>query len=297
MTTLRLLHVRELLRQPYPFYANTRQAWQLVMGISVFIGVFCLVFTPFNLSRLAADIRPLVGLGFGLVTFVATMLNMVFMPRLFPKLFQESNWRVWKELVWVCWMVLIIATLNYVYAQFFFEEHDPWEGYGVMLKYTAVIAILPAIGVIFYKQLYQYKQNLEEVAHLNELLKNKNEGELSHHVVLSSTNGNDHLKVDHREIAFIASAGNYVEIFYSELGQPRKMLIRNKISAIAEQLAGYPLLQRCHRTFIVNVKKVSYLEGNSQGYKLHLLDREEVIPVSRSFSGNIKKMIEAVFNE
>lgn len=296
MTTLRLFSFWELLRQPYPFYANSRQAWQLVVVISFFIGTFCLVFAPFSLQYLPGNIRPAVSLGFGAVTFLASTLNMVFMPRIFPTLFKESHWRVWKELVWICWMVLIIATLNYVYATFFFEGYDPWQGYLVMLKYTAVIAIMPAIGVIFYKQIYQYKKTLKEVEYLNDILKTKSSGELSDHVVLASSNGNEHLKIDHRDIFYIASAGNYVEVFYEENGQARKMLLRNKISAMVDQLARYPLLQRCHRTFIVNIKKVSYLEGNSQGYKLHLLDRKELIPVSRSFAGNIKKMIEAIFN-
>lgn len=293
---LSLTRVQGILRQPYPFYANTRQAWQLVVLISFFIGLFCLIFTPFDLNFLPVGIKSAVALGFGVVTFLASTLNMVMMPRIFPKLFKESQWTVWKELIWVCWMVLFIATLNYVYAQFFFDARDPWLGYLETLKYTAVIAVMPALGVIFYKQIYQYRQNLKEVAYLNDILTSNQAGDLSDRVVLSSSNGNDHLKIDHRDIAFIASAGNYVEIFYREAGQDKKMLIRNKISAMVEQLAGYPLLQRCHRTFIVNIKEVSYLEGNSQGYKLHLLNREDIIPVSRSFSGNIKKMIEVVFN-
>jgi len=297
MTTLRLHGFWALLQQPYPFYANSRQAWQLVVVISFFIGTFCLVFTPFDIQYLAPGIKPAVALGFGAVTLLACTLNMVMMPRIFPQLFKEAHWRVWKELVWVCWMVVVIATLNYVYAQFFFEARDPLEGYWVMLKYTAVIAIMPAVGVIFFKQIYQYKQNLKEVAYLNDILKGSSAGELSNLVVLSSTNANEYLKIDHRDIAYIASAGNYVEIFYEEAGEESKMLLRNKISAMADQLAGYPILQRCHRTFIVNIKRVSYLEGNSQGYKLHLLQRKELIPVSRSFAGNIKKMIEALFND
>ena len=295
MTTSRLNTVQGFLQQPYPFYANSRQAWQLVASISIFIGVFCLIFTPFSLQELPAEIRSLVGLGFGLVTFLATAFNMVVMPRILPGLFKEARWLVWKELVWICWMVLVITTLNFLYAGFFFEGYDPWQGYMVMLQYTAVIAIMPAIGVILFKQIYQYKKHLKEVDYLNDILKTSSSGELSDVVILSSANGNEHLKIDHRDIAFITSAGNYVEIFYTEAGQETKMLIRNKISAMADQLAGYPLLQRCHRTFIVNIKMVSYLEGNSQGYKLHLLNRKELIPVSRSYAGNIRKMIESVF--
>ena len=296
MTSLSISGVRNFLGQPYPFYANTRQAWQLVVVISFFIGAFCMIFQPYTLSELPVNIKNLVALGFGGVTFLACTLNMVFMPRVFPGLLAESHWTVWKEALWVFWMVFTIATLNYVYAQIFFGFTHEWEVFVAVQKFTFIIAVMPAIGVIFYKQVYHYKQNLKEVEHLNKILRDRASGELPDVVMLSSSNGQDKIRIDHRDICFIASAGNYVEVFYQESGAEKKILLRNKISTLAEQLAGYPILQRCHRTYMVNIKMVSYLEGNSQGYKLHLLNRKEIIPVSRSFSGNIKKMIETLFD-
>ncbi len=289
--------VKEFFFQPYPFYANSKQALQLVIFISIFIGFFCLAFKPYGMDQLPMKIQNAVSFGFGIVTLMASLLNMVVMPYVFPRLLSEERWKVYKEVIWVVWMLFFITTLNYLYAHYFFDFAPDWVTFLGVMKYTFIIGIMPALGVIFYKQIYQYKVNLKEVEHLNEILNRSTLKEWDEFVVLTSTNKGEHIKLDHRTISCIAAAGNYVEVFYTEGDQEKKTLLRNKISEIEEQVRQYPILQRCHRTYIVNIKKVSYLEGNSQGYKLHLLTTTKIVPVARSYSGNIKKMIEAVFDD
>ncbi len=289
--------IGHFLNQPYPFYANTRQAWQLVIVISIFISAFCFIFKPFGIYAQPRNIRDYVALGFGGVTFLSSAFNMVLLPIIFPKLFADAEWKVYKELIWVGWMIFSIATLNYFYSGFFYEFDFEWVTFWRVQLLTFIIAVGPGIGVIFFKQIYLYKRNLQEVDHLNQILKSSSLKEWDEFVVLTSTNKGEQIKLDHRYISCIEAAGNYIEIFYTEGETEKKTLLRNKISNIEEQVSRFPILQRCHRTYIVNIKKVSYLEGNSQGYKLHLLGTTKIVPVARSYSGNIKKMIEAVFDD
>ena len=289
--------VKEFLIQPYPFYANTNQAWRLVGFISFFIGAFCVIFKPFGMEVLSGVVGNSLAAGFGLVTFLASVFNMVLLPKLIPQVLSEAHWKVYKELLWVFWMIFFIATLNYVYSLLFFDFPHSWMSFLNVQWFTFLVAVLPGIGVVFYKQIHLYKKNLDEVAHLNHILGKSNLKDWTDHVVLTSSSKGEQIKLDHRDISYIEAAGNYVEVFYQDNGSEQKALLRNKISEIEGQLTQYPILQRCHRTYIVNIKKVSYLEGNSQGYKLHLLTTTKIVPVARSYSGNIKKMIEAVFDD
>lgn len=53
-----------------------------------------------------------------------------------------------------------------------------------------------------------------------------------------------------------------------------------------------PFIIRCHRAFLVNIRMVVKVDGNSQGYKLNLEGCEEEVPVSRAYAKEVKALIE-----
>ena len=53
-----------------------------------------------------------------------------------------------------------------------------------------------------------------------------------------------------------------------------------------------PFYIRCHRAFLVNIRMVVKVDGNSQGYKLNLEGCEEEVPVSRAYAKEVKALIE-----
>jgi DNA-binding LytR/AlgR family response regulator len=60
-----------------------------------------------------------------------------------------------------------------------------------------------------------------------------------------------------------------------------RVIIRNSIREIEQQLAGITYFMRTHRAFIVNLGKVISKNGNSLGYQLKLEGSNHTIPVSR----------------
>jgi DNA-binding LytR/AlgR family response regulator len=69
-------------------------------------------------------------------------------------------------------------------------------------------------------------------------------------------------------------------------------LIRNTISAIEEQLkTHHPLIFRCHRGYMVNIRKILSVSGNAQGFKLFLEGVTETIPVSRSYVPEFREIV------
>lgn len=75
--------------------------------------------------------------------------------------------------------------------------------------------------------------------------------------------------------------GNYVVFYLDDEGKTRKIIIRNSITSIEEQLSRIQFLVRTHRAFIINVKKISSKKGNTLGYQLKLSGIDTEIPVSR----------------
>ena len=80
---------------------------------------------------------------------------------------------------------------------------------------------------------------------------------------------------------YAESDGNYVVFYLNEESEIRKRTIRNSISQVEQQLTGQPHFFRTHRSFIVNLDKVTGKTGNTSGYRLNLEGLSTEIPVSR----------------
>lgn len=92
------------------------------------------------------------------------------------------------------------------------------------------------------------------------------------------------------ELVYLESDGNYVNFFLLRENKIKKYVIRNSINNIEQQLSGIQYFSRTHRAFIVNMKKIITLKGNSLGYRLKLIGIDEEIPVSRNQSKHFKQI-------
>jgi hypothetical protein len=92
------------------------------------------------------------------------------------------------------------------------------------------------------------------------------------------------------QLIYVESESNYVNFYMSNNDKIQKKVIRNSISEIEKQLTGIPYLVRTHRAFIVNLKKIKSLKGNSLGYRIRLSGIDEEIPVSRNQASNFKNL-------
>src|SRR5215471_9595112 len=81
------------------------------------------------------------------------------------------------------------------------------------------------------------------------------------------------------------------KIIHLDKGTTQQKVIRNSLKNLEDQLSKYPGIYRCHRTCLVNLQKVIHASGNAQGIKLHLNGTNELIPVSRSLTQEIKQKI------
>ncbi len=283
----------KFLNYPYPFYENTRQGFGICLGIGVFIASFCYFFQPFGLDKIST----LGQLGYGLVSFLVCYFYIVILPLIFSKSLQTKGWKIYKEILWICTIVISLSAANYYYSGLFFSmPSNSIQIFLYVLLYTALVALIPAVAIILYKQLFVYKKIISDTQKITSKLALKKLvhdelGKTKDQIILSSENNNDLLKLNIKEFNFLTSAGNYVEVFFVNGNGPQKKLIRNNISKIEKQLNGFNSIIRCHRSHIINSNNVKKATGNLQGYKLQFEDFEDVIPVSRSYTKKLKSSI------
>ncbi|PCE64228.1 LytTR family DNA-binding domain-containing protein [Sediminicola luteus] len=96
------------------------------------------------------------------------------------------------------------------------------------------------------------------------------------------------LQILPKNLLYIKSDNQYIEIYYLEEGQLRTALIRNRLKIVLEALRDYPIKQ-CHRSYAVNLLNVHQLK-KSEGKTYIYINTQPVqqIPVSKSFTDQIQ---------
>ena len=120
--------------------------------------------------------------------------------------------------------------------------------------------------------------------------KDSNQPKYETETILLTGDTKESLEVSPLLILLIEAAGNYVYVYYKETKQTRK-IIRTTFSNMEKQLAKYPFLIKCHRTYMVNLNYITNLNKDSQGYHLILEGTSKEIPVSRTYLKEIKRIL------
>ena len=282
-----------LLNVPYPFYENTKQGLKICLSIGLFIAAFCVFFQPFGLNKVSTSGQ----FGYGLVSFAVCCFYIVLLPQIFNNHLKNEGWKVYKEILWVILITTSLGIANYFYSGYVFNA-----GYGfdlrsflIVMLYTSLIAIIPAITIILYKQLFVYKKVIKEVEKIDAEIVSRNglgkPSKQQNKVVIHSKSKNERIELNPNDILFLMSSGNYIEVYYLKNNELQKRLVRNNISKLDRQMQSIESLVRCHRSYIINLDKIIHVNGNLQGYQLQFNHIDWTIPVSRSYTKSIKTRI------
>ncbi len=278
------LYNLKILDHKYPIELYS---WTKSLGISAFIILFLLTFLPFGLKEIQGSSRTWIIFGYGLITFFALIFNQLLIPRVFPKIFAEETWSIRKQILWLIWNVIFIATMNFYYSTNVLSTSIHGTLFTRFLAYTFVISLFPITvsTILSYNRLLRknvknisvHNQNLLEKVSIDASIKSRKE------LNLFSSNKKDMFSVDESSIVYIESSANYVSIYILEDDILKKHTLRNTLKNIEKQLANHPYIMKTHKAFIVNLHHVINVNGNAQGYKLTLNYVSDKIPVSRTY--------------
>jgi hypothetical protein len=105
---------------------------------------------------------------------------------------------------------------------------------------------------------------------------------------LMDNNGNLKLSVKLDNLYYIKAEDNYINVFYQRSGTIASYMLRCKMQTIADNCVDSSSLMRCHRSYIVNIKKVSVLHNETDGFVIDF-EREglDSVPVSKTYSAKV----------
>ena len=278
-----------VLSNSYPVNHSLKFQLKLAGSFALFVFLFLIIFQPFQISFLEESIT-VVAAGFALITFVTMLVLNGIVPLFFYRYFDETNWTVTRELLYTLLNIWLIGILNFLYYNFFFTNSFTWSSLWWFQFSTVVIGIFPVAFIVYYKERNSRLKYIGEADSLSQVLKTELQREVKTKdtVILPSQNQNENIKIATDLLYFVKAADNYIEVYLMNETLQKKM-IRNTLKSIEESLIGNSNFFRCHKSYIVNLDKVSKISGNAQGYKLHMVDMDQQIPVSRQLNLEIKE--------
>lgn len=281
--------IRKYLSQPYPQVGN---AWKIILPISVFIGLFMVVFQPFGLYGFQVEHKTLLLAGYGLVTFLILVLDLILLPVLLPGLFRAERWTVFRELLNFTWILFTVGLGNLVYSSITIGFTLDLGNIVVFQAYTLFIGMIPVTALTLIKQSYLKRKNEGTAVSINEDLHPHTQAHHSEQVIrLMGDNLKDELTVAADDLLFIRSEGNYITVGYLKQGRFSQALLRNTLKYATDLVASHPFLYPCHRSWMVNLNRIERVKGNSQGLRIILEHFGEEIPVARKNMSEFREHI------
>ncbi len=277
------------LRKPYP---QTLNPFKVSITIGLFVSFFIALFQPFGLQYYQTEYKILILSGYGFVTTSILIINLFLLPRSFQKLFENETWTIFKQIVWLLFIIISIGIGNYFYSLLF--SVFPWigiQGFFLFIGFTIAIAIIPIIGLTILSYNLLLRKNLAVSIQLNEKLKIYNQVRSESDIIIYSKGNKQKIKMSCKELIFIESSSNYVTIWYERNEQLEHIILRNTLKNIENQIQDIQSLFKIHRAFIVNLNYIEKVNGNSQAYRLKLKNIDKEIPVSRNYIKELKNKI------
>jgi len=264
---------------------------KLFLSISIGVFLFILFFQPFPLDRFDFNDKLVFVSGFsGIVLLFMILIRVVLSWIFFYKTKNGSEPILPSSLSGFIIMILSsVAFAFYLRYVGFVSISFP-----IIFK-VALICLAPPIILGLYDVNHELNQQNEALILEKKIIQLQvekyEEDILNKAIELISENNTENLKLLVKEIAFIKSADNYVEIIYKEGDVLKKKLLRNTLKNIELQLKQYSNFIRCHRICIVNMHYIEKLNRSFNNHWITIHGYDEQIPVSRQYLLKLKEAL------
>jgi len=247
--------------------------YQLIIAttLGLFLSFILIFLEPFNTNEFESEFKTEILLGFGIV-FLATYIIYSRIENFYY--YKKSRvWKIINELV-SSFLFLIIAGTVILFYNLWINRMVYSISDHIRYFKNIIFAFLPLILPLLY------------------LLRNKF-GELItqstiDQITINGMNKNEKLELKRQDLLFVKASENYSMIYFVKDNNIQHKTFRNTLSNINMQAS---FLEKCHRSYLVNVESIDEVVGNSQSAKLIFSQYDGDIPVSKTYYKKIVQLL------
>jgi hypothetical protein len=271
------------------YFVSKRNTVLQILFTTLFAYVFINIYQPFGSGDWYNINWWQFSLYSGLLVFAGMLV--VFISRLLLMFLIKKE----KSVTIRYYILMVVGEILFMAAMYAFLEKYVMKdsrNFGILfylaLQNTALILLIPyVISLLFFS----WKAKTISLNNLLQQLKLN-----SNFIPFHDEKGVLRISLKAEDLLYIESSDNYVSIKYLQNTQPKSILVRNTLKNLEQEL-GSSLLLRCHRSYMVNIKKVSMVKKEGQNIKL-VLDSpsNDKIPVSRGYLIDVKNFFDTKNN-
>lgn len=276
-----LSRFRFFISTPYPYlYRHVRKVWKILVLIFVLSFVFSYFFEPFEVNRTEHK------LNYFWICVIHALLPMLIALLYFSIyncfLKDDSKWTIGKEAKHLSILLVLFGLGSFLVRDLIYDKPDNWEWRYLIeeLSNTLGVGILLLLIVLPVNlQRLQYKYRIGEKTFQFPVTQTTDQNNC---IEIKSSIPSENFELDISKLIYVKVDGNYLDLFIKSDKGFEKIIIRQSLKMLINQLQDYLYIFQCHRSYLVNLSQVQKVSGNAQGYSLSLCDDEVSIPVSRS---------------
>ncbi|GET22116.1 LytR/AlgR family response regulator transcription factor [Prolixibacter denitrificans] len=249
--------------------------------VTLFSFLFTMLYDPLNFHGNQIFSYPQL---MGLYCFVAgiTVYLLTYFLKLVPYFHSEEEWTLVKEILSILIILFGIGLGIYFSASLIDPQTPQWTFHNFIGSQTNayLIGSLPFLFSLIINISQKVHHRSTESTYSTEI--EANPVDIAEEMIqIKSKLKKETLEFYPSQFLYAESDGNYVMFYLNEESEISKKIIRNSIRQVEQQLTGQPHFFRTHRSFIVNLEKITGKNGNTSGYHLNLEGLSTEIPVSR----------------
>ncbi len=202
-----------------------------------------------------------------------------------------ENFPVYRYYLWNISEILIIALLYF----FFTIEGDrfgiihldniaPWRLCLASVIYASISLGVPYALVAQYFMIEEKDNTIRLMNYDNVVSDVPLTPSEERRITLFDNSGVLKFSINPENLFFIESDDNYIQVWYTDVsGDLKKYMLRCRLKTVEDSFADSDLV-RCHRKYIINMRKVRVLSSEKDGYAIELdSDATPRIPVSKTY--------------
>ncbi len=267
------------------FFVNRRNTLIQIIFTTIFAYAFILIYRPFN-SRSWFDINTgKFAFGVGIVV-VLGMLVVIISRVIMSQIRKVRTITIAGYAIMIGIEVLAMTGFYMMIQKVFLKDTRFWfEVYYTAILNATLILLIPYLISLLYFAWYDKKQKLDS------LLIEKHTVPESRFIHFDDENGDTKLSIQLNDLLYIEASENYVTIHYLDHTQHGRLLLRNSMKRMEEQLTGFPVV-RCHRSYMVNLNRIRLVKKTKAGMIVELSATVPVrLPVSETYKTNFTETL------
>ncbi|MDD4990889.1 MAG: LytTR family DNA-binding domain-containing protein [Paludibacter sp.] len=218
--------------------------------------------------------------GIGCLCMAMYLLFFRIFPLLFRRIYGRNDLPVPMEIINFILFVILMYSCNYLYvAEFLPPVCISSEFLYCIIYFTVVYNFLPLLAIYSLPDFFLRHFKKQPATQATEIIAPT--PVLSKRVDLTAMKGGAYPS---EEISYFKVNGNYVNLYFDSNAPKPYEVLTGSMAQLEELLLPHPEFQRCHRSYMLNTRKIRNITGNIGLLKVHLQHCDVVFKVYRNYS-------------